>query len=174
MKKCIKCNTEKTLDSFYNRKASPDGKASYCKECTKTYKKEWREKNGREKEDRCKWSPERRQKAAQAARQQYLNNQEEYQQRARDRQNAKNKAYKEYLYTLKTPCIVCGEADPAVIDFHHLDPADKSFTIGAYCNARRPKEDIIKEVEKCVCLCANDHRRLHLGLVSLPQEHLKD
>jgi len=36
MKKCPDCKTEKLLDDFYNNKAQPDGKNTYCKTCWKT------------------------------------------------------------------------------------------------------------------------------------------
>ena len=33
MKLCIRCNTKKTLDEFYNRTRLKDGKSTYCKVC---------------------------------------------------------------------------------------------------------------------------------------------
>ena len=58
-------------------------------------------------------------------------------------------------------CIVCGEKDPACLDFHHLH--DKSFNIGNKCRDRSV-DSIKNEVDKCVVLCANCHRKLHHNL----------
>lgn len=71
----------------------------------------------------------------------------------------------ELLYSLKKPCIICGEAEPVCIDFHHINPEDKEFTIGK-CRGRG-KEWLIKEISKCVCLCSNCHRKVHAGLIDL-------
>ena len=73
---------------------------------------------------------------------------------------------KAFLYSLKKPCAICGEPDPVVIDFHHLDPATKSFTLGQTNNYS--DEKILAEVDKCVCLCANCHRRVHAGTAEIP------
>jgi hypothetical protein len=59
-------------------------------------------------------------------------------------------------YLLVNPCVVCGEADPVVLEFDHV--SRKAYDIGwlipASCAAR-----ILAEVEKCRVLCANCHRR---------------
>jgi predicted HNH restriction endonuclease len=46
-----------------------------------------------------------------------------------------------------------------VLDFHHIDKETKEFTIGAI--KKGSKEKILKEIDKCVCLCANCHREFH-------------
>jgi hypothetical protein len=75
------------------------------------------------------------------------------------------KRKQEFVNSLKTPCVKCGEPEKACIDFHHLDPSTKDFTIGKATFSN--KERLRKEVEKCVCLCANCHRKVHAGLISL-------
>ena len=75
---------------------------------------------------------------------------------------------KKFIYSLKSPCVICNEHDPVVIDFHHADPDTKLFTIGA-C-AHRSDEALKAEAEKCVCLCANCHRRVHAGTVEIPTQ----
>lgn len=71
----------------------------------------------------------------------------------------------EWLNSLKTPCIVCGETEPICIDFHHIDSKDKDFTIGKHRN--KSKEILLQEINKCVCLCSNCHRKVHSGLINL-------
>jgi hypothetical protein len=41
MKQCKKCNVEKPLIDFYNRKGEPDGKHRYCKPCLKPLNDQW-------------------------------------------------------------------------------------------------------------------------------------
>lgn len=57
-------------------------------------------------------------------------------------------------------CNDCGVTPETVslagFDFHHLDPEDKGFNIGEGINRRW--DDLRKEVDKCVLLCANCHR----------------
>ena len=65
------------------------------------------------------------------------------------------KAYKSTLM-----CTVCGENDPAALDFHHAvrDPSNRKLydllRNGAYAAA-------YEEIKKCVVLCANCHRKHH-------------
>lgn len=77
----------------------------------------------------------------------------------------------EWLYSLKTPCIICGESEPVCIDFHHINPTEKEFTIGR-CRSRS-KEWLSKEISKCVCLCSNCHRKVHAGIIDL-NEYIKN
>ena len=75
------------------------------------------------------------------------------------------KRVREWQNSLKTSCIVCGESEPICIDWHHLNPSTKNFTIGA--NFSRARSLILSEIKKCVCLCANCHRKVHAGLIDL-------
>lgn len=75
------------------------------------------------------------------------------------------KRVREWQNSLKTPCIICGESEPVCIDWHHIDPSTKSFTIGA--NFSKARNLILEEIQKCVCLCANCHRKVHNGKLKL-------
>ena len=55
-------------------------------------------------------------------------------------------------------CILCDENHPEALDFHH--PAGKDFTVGTEV-PRRCWKTLIKEIEQCILLCANCHRRIH-------------
>jgi hypothetical protein len=65
------------------------------------------------------------------------------------------------------PCIVCGEAEKACIDLHHLDPSTKYKSVAELVGSYYSLEKIKKEIDKCVCLCANCHRKVHAGLIDL-------
>jgi hypothetical protein len=66
---------------------------------------------------------------------------------------------------LKKGCLVCGEKDPNVLDFHHVDPKLKKENVKSMSD--RTEEKVLAEIEKCVILCANCHRRLHRGVIRL-------
>jgi len=61
-------------------------------------------------------------------------------------------------YFAKHPCVDCGERDPVVLEFDHLDPDTKAFNIGASLSYRR-WQSILDEIEKCEVVCRNCHRR---------------
>jgi hypothetical protein len=64
-------------------------------------------------------------------------------------------------------CIICGyDRHPGVLDFHHIDPATKSFGISSG-GLSRSWISIQAELAKCVLVCANCHREIELGLVDL-------
>jgi hypothetical protein len=58
------------------------------------------------------------------------------------------------------PCSRCGEADPIVLEFNHLDAALKSANVAdmvlRMCSPRR----LEAEMAKCEVVCANCHQRL--------------
>ena len=55
-------------------------------------------------------------------------------------------------------CCICGYNSHAVaLDFDHLNPAEKDFTIGnRYTHA--PWQTVLDEIAKCRILCSNCHR----------------
>ena len=82
--------------------------------------------------------------------------------RLRDRKNwtELRKRKKEWLDSQKTACIKCGEADPACLDFHHVDASKKEANLSVAV-AHWSISRLQKEMAKCVMLCANCHRKLH-------------
>lgn len=46
---CIKCRISKPKSAFWKNKGRPTGCSDYCKDCFKTYQKEWRRGSGEEK-----------------------------------------------------------------------------------------------------------------------------
>ena len=56
------------------------------------------------------------------------------------------------------PCNRCKKCfHPVCMDFHHIDPTTKEFEIGSN-SFRCSRERTLKEMAKCVLLCANCHR----------------
>lgn len=57
----------------------------------------------------------------------------------------------------------CGyDKCPAALEFHHLDPSKKSFTIGDE-KTHKSQKYIEKEIKKCILICANCHAEEHWG-----------
>ena len=71
-------------------------------------------------------------------------------------------------YKLKIVCPICGESSPECFDFHHIDPIQKSFNIGNTVKWTSISA-LKKELEKCIVLCANCHRKLHSGRIVYEQ-----
>lgn len=58
-------------------------------------------------------------------------------------------------------CEVCGLVDDyCVYDFHHRDPNEKDFHLGDKTSTIK-WEVVEKEIEKCMLVCANCHRKIH-------------
>lgn len=67
---------------------------------------------------------------------------------------------REILDKYKTPCVKCGYSNKMVIEYHHINPNEKSFNIGGSLS-KKNLESIPSEVEKCVCMCRNCHAEFH-------------
>jgi len=64
-------------------------------------------------------------------------------------------------------CKICGYSKYiGSLEFHHIDPSKKKFTI-AHVKSTTFKK-IIPELDKCVLLCRNCHSEVHSGITSLP------
>ena len=79
-----------------------------------------------------------------------------------------------YLSLLKssTHCVVCGEATPCCLAFHHIDPANKEFDIACAGRLRPALDKLMSEVAKCVLMCHNCHSKLHAGLIKISSKRL--
>jgi len=55
----------------------------------------------------------------------------------------------------------CGENHPACLDFHHNDSSRKEMAISNAVQRGWSIARITAELEKCIVLCANCHRKLH-------------
>ena len=83
--------------------------------------------------------------------------------RTRNRMKTQTTLYNELKDTLS--CVVCGEEDNCCIEFHHKDPSDKNFIVAA--SKMRSWENILKEIDKCVVVCSNCHKKIHAGKIKI-------
>ena len=137
-KECPHCKRLLTVDNFFYKDKAHTTLSSWCKECHKESVLKTRQKSL-----------------------------DMY--RIRDREK-KSKYYRDKRSKVdeykKAGCAMCGEKELVCLDFHHIDPSTKEFNIGKQFHIRSFK-DIEKEIEKCVVLCANCHRKVHAGIIKL-------
>lgn len=80
----------------------------------------------------------------------------------------RRKDIKDFIDSYTKPCIVCKESDKSCIDFHHIDRAKKFMCVATMAHMGFSNENILEEINKCCCLCANCHRKFHAGVITLP------
>ena len=65
-------------------------------------------------------------------------------------------------------CLICGyDKCVAALQFHHLDPTEKSFGIAAK-GATRSLDALREEAKKCALLCCRCHAEVEAGITELP------
>ena len=72
--------------------------------------------------------------------------------------------HRAWLYERKHECggcQRCDEADPACLDFHHVDPDEKTMEINQMVSYGYGRDRIERELDGCIVLCANCHVRIH-------------
>lgn len=79
----------------------------------------------------------------------------------------RNKRIKYQQLKEQMSCAICGETDYVCLEFHHLDQTTKEFNIG-YVADIISWQRIENEINKCVCLCSNCHKKVHAGHINLP------
>ena len=91
-----------------------------------------------------------------------------YKERYKDRLKENKKRHRELIRQkikeLKScGCAICGETEQCCLDFHHI--YNKEFTISNCPDITL--DTLLNEAHKCVILCANCHRKVHAGKISL-------
>lgn len=114
-----------------------------------------------------KWVEAHPEKIAGYKRTYYAKNKGAYRIRRKAGNDAARARAKAFIAKVKTPCVKCKELEQVCIDFHHVDPALKKYSVAAMVNTGFSIRLITEEIEKCVCLCSNCHRKLHAGLLKL-------
>jgi len=67
-------------------------------------------------------------------------------------------------------CNICGYSKCSkALDFHHIDEVGKGFGISAK-GYTRSWNRVKAELNKCVLICANCHREIHVGITQPPVE----
>jgi hypothetical protein len=68
-------------------------------------------------------------------------------------------------------CNICGyNKCEKALELHHLNPAEKKFSLASIRGNPKSWSTIVEELKKCVLLCANCHREVEAKLVTLPEK----
>lgn len=158
-KTCSVCYKDLPLDNFPKR-------SLVCKPCT----------NAKAKARYWQDVEKSRAKNREAGRKCYAKNSDKYLERSRDYYNNNKHLWQEryrykfhspkretarlyvYNYLKEHPCVTCGESDPVVLEFDHLDPTTKVSTV-SHLMLKGSLDELITEIKKCQVLCANCHKR---------------
>lgn len=177
---CTMCGEEKPHDQFYLKydKKHPHRRQGYCKKCKHIVDaaKEGKlptgpmlEKYESWKQHRVIWeklTPEEEAGSRRRARRRRRETDGYRREKQRHRASRLARAQALKVDMMRGGCIACGESEIACLDFHHLDPSVKEgappslLKAGSFSRA-------VEEAAKCVVLCANCHRKLHAGIITL-------
>ncbi len=81
---------------------------------------------------------------------------------------------RDWLYSLiseiksKYSCCICGEKEGCCLDFHHIND-DKLESVSNFVRKKSPQA-IFDEINKCVVVCANCHRKIHINNLPCPEQ----
>ena len=131
LRKCYRCQRLKPVEAFSWRRKSKNQRDSFCRPCRSAYGREHYEANRQRYIDQAEVSKRK----LRLARTKYL-----------------------LKFFVANPCVDCGENDPVVLEFDHLDAKAKSFSIGQGLSNRN-WQSVLDEIGKCEVVCANCHRR---------------
>jgi len=131
-KKCNFCEKTYNISEFNWKIKRLNKKANKCKQCTNEYSRKHYAEHGHKYRESNKVNTERYKKAGRKL---------------------------VYEFKLSNPCTSCSESNPVVLEFHHLDPKTKRNDVSNMATHGYSIESIEKEIEKCIILCANCHRK---------------
>lgn len=147
-KLCTCCGHYRLLEEEFNKSTTRlEQRRTYCKHC------------------------ERKQ-----ARKFYRKNSEPYKRRARafNKQRSAWRLAEADRVKESNGCLICKETTLCILDFHHRHGNSKGREGGmpvmrAACFSNRR---FLRELSKCVILCANCHRKVHAGVASIPESSM--
>jgi hypothetical protein len=142
-KQCACCKKTKSISEFWKRARAKDGYTSSCIECVRTQNQQ---------SYKTHWTKNRK--------------------RLDGNHYRVTEQLREKCNQIKHQrgCHFCQEIDPICLDFHHKDKDKKLCMISKMITTHKPWSNIELEINKCLVVCANCHRKLHAGVLGLPSE----
>ena len=135
-RKCTKCGMSKPQLEFFVKTKMPFKLHTQCKSCYSEHRKTYYKEH-------------------------YQKYHKQYLERAKVRRELIRSQFRKRLtdYLADKACEVCGENDMRVLEFDHIAPKDKLFTISQAVKLGYSWQDVEKEIKKCRILCSNCHRK---------------
>jgi hypothetical protein len=135
MRRCSRCDEEKPIEEFPERKLGTGRRYGHCRACKALYQKEWYERN----KERHKRNVAALRRTSRLERQRIV-------------KEAKD-----------VPCADCGlRYPPYVLDFDHRAGEVKAGNISQMVS-KTTTEALLAEIAKCDVVCANCHRERTYG-----------
>lgn len=136
MKVCSKCQLGKPDSEFFTRDKTTGRLHAQCKKCYQLHRSSYYTDH-------------------------YRKYKSQYLLRARIRRNKVKADFhaKMLAYLSNKLCLHCGENDIRVLEFDHLDPSKKRFTISQGFRLGYSWQEILVEIKNCRILCANCHKK---------------
>ena len=105
----------------------------------------------------------------------YRENKAHYLERNNRNTRIRARALRSWLfeYLVAHPCVDCGESDPVVLEFDHIDRVTKRMDVSVMAQRGYPLATLEAEVAKCVVRCANDHRRKTVAELGWPRAQMR-
>jgi hypothetical protein len=134
MKQCVHCKEFKPEEEFAYSNKILKSRQKHCRNCMSYF----HQKN-------------------------YASRSAEVKKEAYNRNKDRVRKGREYVwnYLKGHPCVDCGEADPKVLEFDHIEPVTKTASISRMVSDGYSIERIQEEIDLCEVRCANCHRRKH-------------
>jgi len=100
----------------------------------------------------------------------YHKNPQPYRDRAKIQRTSMAKHLNDFSYKIKqeSGCVLCHEKEVACLDFHHVI---KGSPVSRAANHSYIRFEI--ELNKCVVVCCNCHRKIHAGLLVVNEDMIK-
>lgn len=139
MKTCTICHQTKPIFEFNKQTNCKDGLQSKCRQCNQA-----------------------------CSRRYYANNKEHVKTVVNINKRKRRLELRTKINLIKkeSGCFFCTENEPICLDFHHINPKDKSFLISTVA-LHFKWETVVQEINKCKVICANCHRKLHAGILKI-------
>jgi hypothetical protein len=61
------------------------------------------------------------------------------------------------------PCVDCGETAIELLEFDHIDPSTKKFSVSNYRHNTTKFDNVVAEIDKCEMRCVRCHRKRTLA-----------
>ena len=145
MKICSKCFIEKTESEYFVKDKKTNRLHAQCKACYKEHRKTYYAEH-------------------------YEKYKHLYHKRALIYREKRRREFRENLvnYLKDKQCTLCAEADMRTLEFDHIDPETKLFSISQAVKLGYSWQAVESEIKKCGLIlkyCCHNHRQIHSNLV---------